>query len=192
MEIDKEVLAVANTLNAAAERFFARKKEEAVKLSDPADKALDATADGAFGGKTNRRAGYSKTITLDGVEYSEIDWIKRTAMKDGTLASGEGRKLVEHYEEQLAALADHRDGWRTQADEYHRMWKVEVLEARRLREIINELRAVVDAAIAHCQPPADDPWGYDDDLRYQQLCDAVQALVDARAMRAAAQQEANA
>lgn len=68
--------------------------------------SLDAQADGAFGGKTNRRAGYSKTITFQGKEYTEIEWIIRTAKMDGTLASGEGRKIVEHYERILAALRE--------------------------------------------------------------------------------------
>lgn len=68
--------------------------------------SLDAQADGAFGGKTNRRAGYSKTLIFQGKEYTEIEWIIRTAKMDGTLASGEGRKLVEHYEDEIVRLRD--------------------------------------------------------------------------------------
>lgn len=80
-------------------------------LTDPSDKALDAAADGAFGGKqnTNRRAGYSKTITVDGVEYTEAEWLIRLAKKDATLASSEGRKIVEHYERILNRLRNPSD-----------------------------------------------------------------------------------
>lgn len=56
---------------------------------------------------------------------------------------------VVRLREALAAMEDHRDGWRTQADEYHRLWTMEVLEARKLRDILAALRkpseAVVDA-----------------------------------------------
>jgi hypothetical protein len=75
-------------------------------LSDPADKLIDAQADGAFGGKPiNRRAGYSTDIEFGGRTYTKLEWIRRAALKDATLASGEGRMLVEHYEQQLAAVA---------------------------------------------------------------------------------------
>lgn len=60
---------------------------------------------------------------------------------------------VARLREALAAMEDHRDGWRTQADEYHRLWTMEVLEARKLRDILTALRkpseAVVKAAIDH-------------------------------------------
>lgn len=83
-----------------------------MKLGDPSDK-LDAQADGNFGGKhtTNRRAGYSKTVTINGEEITELEWLIRRAKKDHTLASGEGRKIVEHYEAELDAL------WRTLSDQ---------------------------------------------------------------------------
>lgn len=83
-----------------------------MKIGDPSDK-LDAAADGNFGGKhtTNRRAGYSKTVTINGEEITELEWLIRRAKKDHTLASGEGRKIVEHYEAELDAL------WRTLSDQ---------------------------------------------------------------------------
>lgn len=57
--------------------------------TDPSDKALDAAADGAFGGQhTNRRAGYG----------DQLDMILRVARRGGTLAAGEGEKLIAHYE----------------------------------------------------------------------------------------------
>ena len=68
---------------------------------DPADTALDAAADGNFGGKatTNRRAGYG----------DKIDMVLRMARKGGCLAAGEGQMLVEHYEERLTAVEAERD-----------------------------------------------------------------------------------
>lgn len=94
-----------------------------MKLGDPSDK-LDAQADGNFGGKhnTNRRAGYSKTVTINGEEITELEWLIRRAKKDHTLASGEGRKLVEHYEERLAALEAERDSQAHKASVFLRDW----------------------------------------------------------------------
>ena len=77
-------------------------------LSDPADKALDAAADGAFGGVstigdisgmsqtvgTNRRAGYT----------DPLGWALKQAKKGATLQAGEGLLLVKYYEEELARL----------------------------------------------------------------------------------------
>jgi hypothetical protein len=55
--------------------------------------ALDAAADGNFGGNLqNRRAGYG----------DQLEMILRVARKGGTLAAGEGLKLIEHYEALLA------------------------------------------------------------------------------------------
>lgn len=58
---------------------------------DPADR-LDAQADGAFGARVHRGG------------YSDIAWILRYARKGATLGAGEGARIVEHYEAQLAAL----------------------------------------------------------------------------------------
>lgn len=56
---------------------------------DPSDKTLDAAAADNFGGKhTNRRAGYG----------DQLEMILRIAQKGGTLAAGEGLRLVAHYE----------------------------------------------------------------------------------------------
>lgn len=60
---------------------------------------LDAAADGAFGGKiadpadTLTKRGGKGSITFEGVEYSRLDWIRRTAKMGGTLAAGEGALL---------------------------------------------------------------------------------------------------
>ena len=56
---------------------------------DPADKTLDAQADGAFSG--SRRAGYG-----DALERA-----LRSARQGHTLAAGEGLLIVQHYEEEL-------------------------------------------------------------------------------------------
>lgn len=61
---------------------------------------LDATADGAFGGKThNHRAGYS----------APLYWARRMARKGGTLQAGEGLLLVAHYEGLVRDA--HAEGW---------------------------------------------------------------------------------
>lgn len=63
---------------------------------DPADKGLDAVADGAFGGKhatvENRRAGYT----------APLDMALSAARNGWTLAAGQGLLIVEHYEAALA------------------------------------------------------------------------------------------
>lgn len=72
------------------------------KPTDPSDKALDAAADGNFGGKhTNRRAGYG----------DQLDMILRIARRGGTLAAGEGLKLIEHYEALVEAA--YQEGYQT-------------------------------------------------------------------------------
>ena len=72
------------------------------QVPDPADKSLDAQADGAFGGRKqtvgtdcnpNRRAGYTKPL----------ERALRMARIGGTLAAGEGALIVAHFEERLAA-----------------------------------------------------------------------------------------
>lgn len=68
---------------------------------DPADKLLDAQADGAFSGRqepsaTSHRAGYT----------DPLGWALKQARKGATLQAGEGLLLVKHYEAQVAtALA---------------------------------------------------------------------------------------
>ena len=86
-----------------------------MKIGDPSDKALDAAADGNFGGKqtTNRRAGYGGTVVINGEELTDLEWLIRRAKKDATLASGEGRKIIEHYEAKLAEVEKERDAARS-------------------------------------------------------------------------------
>lgn len=91
-----------------------------MSLTDPADKTLDAVADGAFGGKQtvgtdcnpNRRAGYG----------DQLEMILRIAKKGGTLAAGEGLKLIEHYEALVQASY-----WEGRADAFNapaeRFWE---------------------------------------------------------------------
>ncbi len=57
-----------------------------------------STAEGQdqFQPVTNRRAGYA----------DQLQWAMRQARKGGTLAAGEGLLLIEHYEDQLAALRE--------------------------------------------------------------------------------------
>lgn len=75
---------------------------------DPADKTLDAQADGAFGGKPivgtdcnpNRRAGYTNPLEM----------ALRVARKGGTLAAGEGLLIIKYYEQRLAEMEQEIDG----------------------------------------------------------------------------------
>lgn len=81
------------------------------KPTDPSDKALDAAADGNFGGKhTNRRAGYG----------DQMDMILRIARRGGTLAAGEGLKLIEHYEALVRKA--YQEGWYDQANAHISAW----------------------------------------------------------------------
>lgn len=81
---------------------------------DPADRTLDAAADGAFGGKTtvgtdcnpNRRAGYTDPLGM----------ALAIARKGGTLAAGEGLLIVKYYEAQLAEIAAQRNAQNTDHD----------------------------------------------------------------------------
>ena len=66
------------------------------KPGDPADKPLDAKADGAFGGVTSHRAGYGDKLAR--VE----DWLRRHPT--ATLASGEGAVLVQEIDQLRAAI----------------------------------------------------------------------------------------
>lgn len=71
-------------------------------LGDPADRTLDAAADGAFGGKhevVNRRAGYT----------DPLGWALKIARQGGTLAAGEGKLIVDYYEGLLQAAFV--EGW---------------------------------------------------------------------------------
>ena len=79
---------------------------------DPADRAVDAKADGAFGGLTNHRGGYGG-IEFEGQTYTKLQWVERTARIGGTLAAGEGRMLLAEIDRQrriLAALREPSEG----------------------------------------------------------------------------------
>lgn len=75
---------------------------------DPADRAVDAKADGAFGGLTNHRGGYGG-IEFEGQTYTKLQWVERTARIGGTLAAGEGRMLLAEIDRQRAILAALRE-----------------------------------------------------------------------------------
>ena len=66
------------------------------KPGDPADKPLDAKADGAFGGVTSHRAGYGDRLAR--VE----EWLRRHP--SATLASGEGAVLLAEIDRLRAAI----------------------------------------------------------------------------------------
>ena len=72
--------------------------------TDPADKTLDAKADGNFGGKHEQtgshRSGYTKPLQM----------ALAVARKGGTLAAGEGLLIVKHYEQRLAEMEQEIDG----------------------------------------------------------------------------------
>ena len=75
---------------------------------DPADRAMDVKADGAFGGLTNHRGGYGG-IEFEGQTYTKLQWVERTARIGGTLAAGEGRMLLAEIDRQRAILAALRE-----------------------------------------------------------------------------------
>jgi hypothetical protein len=60
---------------------------------------LDAAADGAFSGKIAdpsdglTKRGGKGCVVFEGVEYSRMDWIRRSARLGHTLAAGEGAVL---------------------------------------------------------------------------------------------------
>lgn len=74
---------------------------------DPSDRQIDAAADGAFGGKhstvDNRRAGYGG-VEFDGVQYTKLEWLLRSARRGDCLAWGDAAKVCQYYEAQLDAL----------------------------------------------------------------------------------------
>jgi hypothetical protein len=78
------------------------------KPGDPADRAVDAKADGAFGGAVSHRAGYGG-IEFEGQTYTKLQWVERTARIGGTLAAGEGRMLLAEIDRQRAILAALRE-----------------------------------------------------------------------------------
>ena len=73
------------------------------KPGDPADKAIDAKADGAFGGAVSHRAGYGG-IEFEGQTFTKLKWAERTARMGGTLAAGEGRMLLAEIDRLRAAV----------------------------------------------------------------------------------------
>ena len=82
------------------------------KPGDPADRVIDAKADGAFGGAHSHRAGYG-AIEFEGQTYTKLEWVERTARMGGTLAAGEGRMLLAEIDRQrriLAALREPSEG----------------------------------------------------------------------------------
>ena len=115
------------------------------KPGDPADKAADAKADGNFGGVTSHRSGYSSYITIDGVEYTKLEWIERTARRGGTLASGEGALLVEEIDRLRAekmALRKELESLRAEVRDKQTDWEMEHAETVRLRAAIERVRAL--------------------------------------------------
>lgn len=78
------------------------------KPGDPADRIIDAKADGAFGGAHSHRAGYGG-IEFEGQTYTKLQWVERTARMGGTLAAGEGRMLLAEIDRQRAILAALRE-----------------------------------------------------------------------------------
>ena len=78
------------------------------KPGDPADRVIDAKADGAFGGAHSHRAGYGG-IEFEGQTYTKLQWVERTARMGGTLAAGEGRMLLAEIDRQRAILAALRE-----------------------------------------------------------------------------------
>ncbi len=154
-------------------------------LGDPADKLIDAQADGAFGGKhtTNRRAGYSKTVTINGEEITELEWLIRRAKKDATLASGEGRKIVEHYEEHIAAVEAERDQMESMYRHHVAIALDAVAKLNHAQAILAALREP-SAAVIHAGYAA---WA-DASLKYQTLNEGVADMI--RAAVAAADKEA--
>jgi hypothetical protein len=77
--------------------------------------ALDAAADGNFGGKhetVNRRAGYKGVLVHDGQTYTKVEWVLRGARMGGTLNAGEGALLIEHFEDERERLIAHYEAQR--------------------------------------------------------------------------------
>lgn len=76
---------------------------------DPADRALDAAADGAFGGKhgaaDNRRAGYGGVV-FEGREYTKLEWLLRAARRGDCLAWGDAAKVCQYYEDEIQRLRE--------------------------------------------------------------------------------------
>lgn len=78
---------------------------------------LDALADGAFGGAkapllgdssdkkttTYHRSGYGGG-TLDGITYTQLQWIERSARRGGSLEAGSGGHLVDLLDQYRAAF----------------------------------------------------------------------------------------
>ena len=104
-----------------------------MKLNDPADKALDAAADGNFGGKqgVNRRAGYG----------DRLDMALRFAKKGACLSAGEGQLIVEHYERILNRLREPKPP------------VVEAVAAAMMRG--EHMQGIIQAAVAAAEQEAD-------------------------------------
>ncbi len=78
------------------------------KPGDPADRAIDAKADGAFGGAHSHRGGYGG-IEFEGQTFTKLEWVERTARTGGTLAAGEGRMLLAEIDRLRRILAALRE-----------------------------------------------------------------------------------
>jgi len=89
---------------------------DTTKPGDPADKATDAKADGAFQG--SHRAGYGDRLTR--VE----EWLRKHP--DATLQSGEGAALLEEIDRQSAVIGKFRAAilrvWRQHAPQEYTTW----------------------------------------------------------------------
>jgi len=107
---------------------------------DPADRVLDAAADGAFGGKAtdNRRAGYGGVV-FEGKEYTKMEWLIRAARRGDCLAWGDAAKVCAYYEAQLDASRRFSD----EAVRAHTECLRRLLEATAQRDEARRLHMVV-------------------------------------------------
>lgn len=76
---------------------------------DPADRVLDAAADGAFGGRhsttDNRRAGYGD-VEYEGRTYTKLEWLLRAAKRGDCLPWGDAAKVCAYYEAEIQRLRE--------------------------------------------------------------------------------------
>lgn len=111
---------------------------------DPADKATDATADGAFGGVTNHRAGYGDDRLERLIEYLRLH-------PTATLASGEGGMLVQHIlllrariEGMSGAAKDYEDHYADARAEIDRLTRTLAADVQWLRQMLADYRIPYD------------------------------------------------
>ena len=170
------------------------------KPGDPADRAVDAKADGAFGGAVSHRAGYGG-IEFEGRTYTKLQWVERTARTGGTLAAGEGRMLlaeIDRLRGDLQKQADWADWAKGEIDRQRVRCRQIDDEAYDYAEQIEQLKAAAkDSAraeriLAALREPSEDvsnavwsTWGLWDAQNH--FAATLHALV--RAAVAAAEQE---